>query len=422
MGKTVSFHTLGCKLNYSESSALARQFAANGYTVVSQNKPADIYVINTCTVTEHSDKKSRNIIRKLHRKSPGAIIAVIGCYAQLKGDEIAKIEGVDVILGAQKKGLLLQEVQKIESERNFGNAKMILDVEDIEKVSSVYSAFSSGERTRSFLKVQDGCDYKCSYCTIPKARGKSRNLSIAELVEQAHQIASLGIKEIVLTGVNIGDFGRTTGESFLELLKQLNEVEGIERYRISSIEPNLLTREIVEWIASGTKFLPHFHIPLQSGCDEILRRMRRRYNTAMFAEKIELVREYMGNPFFGIDVITGFPGETEELFMETYNFLERVRPAFIHIFPYSRRKDTPAAEMPDQVDEQIKQERVHRLEALCDKLHKEYYESFKGATEEVLFESTQKNGKMFGYTRNYILVERPYDKEFIGKISTVVLD
>ena len=422
MGKTVSFHTLGCKLNYSESSALARQFAANGYTVVSQNKPADIYVINTCTVTEHSDKKSRNIIRKLHRKSPGAIIAVIGCYAQLKGDEIAKIEGVDVILGAQKKGLLLQEVQKIESERNFGNAKMILDVEDIEKVSSVYSAFSSGERTRSFLKVQDGCDYKCSYCTIPKARGKSRNLSIAELVEQAHQIASLGIKEIVLTGVNIGDFGRTTGESFLELLKQLNEVEGIERYRISSIEPNLLTREIVEWIASGTKFLPHFHIPLQSGCDEILLRMRRRYNTAMFAEKIELVREYMGNPFFGIDVITGFPGETEELFMETYNFLERVRPAFIHIFPYSRRKDTPAAEMPDQVDEQIKQERVHRLEVLCDKLHKEYYESFKGATEEVLFESTQKNGKMFGYTRNYILVERPYDKELIGKISTVVLD
>jgi threonylcarbamoyladenosine tRNA methylthiotransferase MtaB len=422
MGKTVSFHTLGCKLNYSESSALARQFAANGYTVVSQNKPADIYAINTCTVTEHSDKKSRNIIRKLHRKSPGAIIAVIGCYAQLKGDEIAKIEGVDVILGAQKKGLLLQEVQKIESERNFGNAKMILDVEDIEKVSSVYSAFSSGERTRSFLKVQDGCDYKCSYCTIPKARGKSRNLSIAELVEQAHQIASLGIKEIVLTGVNIGDFGRTTGESFLELLKQLNEVEGIERYRISSIEPNLLTREIVEWIASGTKFLPHFHIPLQSGCDEILRRMRRRYNTAMFAEKIELVREYMGNPFFGIDVITGFPGETEELFMETYNFLERVRPAFIHIFPYSRRKDTPAAEMPDQVDEQIKQERVHRLEALCDKLHKEYYESFKGVTEEVLFESTQKNGKMFGYTRNYILVERPYDKELIGKISTVVLD
>lgn len=422
MGKTVSFHTLGCKLNYSESSALARQFAANGYTVVSQNKPADIYVINTCTVTEHSDKKSRNIIRKLHRKSPGAIIAVIGCYAQLKGDEIAKIEGVDVILGAQKKGLLLQEVQKIDSERNFGNAKMILDVEDIEKVSSVYSAFSSGERTRSFLKVQDGCDYKCSYCTIPKARGKSRNLSIAELVEQAHQIASLGIKEIVLTGVNIGDFGRTTGESFLELLKQLNEVEGIERYRISSIEPNLLTLEIVEWIASGTKFLPHFHIPLQSGCDEILRRMRRRYNTAMFAEKIELVREYMGNPFFGIDVITGFPGETEELFMETYNFLERVRPAFIHIFPYSRRKDTPAAEMPDQVDEQIKQERVHRLEALCDKLHKEYYESFKGATEEVLFESTQKNGKMFGYTRNYILVERPYDKELIGKISTVLLD
>lgn len=422
MGKTVSFHTLGCKLNYSESSALARQFAANGYIVVSQNKPADIYVINTCTVTEHSDKKSRNIIRKLHRKSPGAIIAVIGCYAQLKGEEIARIEGVDVILGAQKKGLLLQEVQKIESERNFGNAKMILDVEDIEKVSSVYSAFSSGERTRSFLKVQDGCDYKCSYCTIPKARGKSRNLSIAELVEQAHQIASLGIKEIVLTGVNIGDFGRTTGESFLELLKQLNEVEGIERYRISSIEPNLLTREIVEWIASGTKFLPHFHIPLQSGCDEILRRMRRRYNTAMFAQKIELVREYMGNPFFGIDVITGFPGETEELFMETYNFLERVRPAFIHIFPYSRRKDTPAAEMPDQVDEQIKQERVHRLEALCDKLHKEYYESFKGATEEVLFESTQKNGKMFGYTRNYILVERPYDKELIGKISTVVLD
>lgn len=422
MAKTVSFHTLGCKLNYSESSALARLFAANGYTVVSQNKPADIYVVNTCTVTEHSDKKSRNIIRRLHRKSPDAIIAVIGCYAQLKSDQIAKIEGVDVILGAQKKGLLLEEIQKVERNRSCGNASMILDVGEIEKVDSVYAAFSSGERTRSFLKVQDGCDYKCTYCTIPKARGHSRNLPIAELVEQARQIASLGIKEIVLTGVNIGDYGRTTGESFLDLLKRLNEVEGIERYRISSIEPNLLTQEIVEWIASGTKFLPHFHIPLQSGCDEILRKMRRRYNTSMFREKIELVREYMGNPFFGIDVITGFPGETEELFMETYRFLEEIRPAFIHIFPYSRRADTPAADMECQVDEQIKQQRVHRLEALCDRLHKEYCDSFKGATEEVLFESTIKGGQMFGYTRNYILVQRPYDKELIGKVSLVVLD
>lgn len=422
MGKTISFHTLGCKLNYSESSALARQFAANGYTVVSQNKPADIYVINTCTVTEHSDKKSRNIIRRLHRKTPGAIIAVIGCYAQLKGEEISKIEGVDIVLGAQMKGQLLQKVQEVENSRELGSARMILQVDDIEKVDTVYSAYSSGERTRSFLKVQDGCDYKCTYCTIPAARGRSRNLPIKQIVEEAQQIAALGIKEVVLTGVNIGDFGRSTGEDFLELLKQLEQVDGIERYRISSIEPNLLTSEIVEWIASGTKFLPHFHIPLQSGCDEILRKMRRRYNTTMFRQKIELVRSYMGNPFFGIDVITGFPGETEELFNETYRFLEEIRPAFIHIFPYSRRNGTPAALMDDQVDEQVKQQRVHRLEELCAKLHKEYYDSFKGATEEVLFESTQKGGKMFGYTRNYILVERPYDKDLIGKISVVVLD
>ena len=416
--RTVAFVTLGCKLNFSETSTIAQQFIEAGFERVAQNKPADIYVINTCSVTEHADKKCRNFIRKLHKQNPDAIIAVTGCYAQLKPQEILEIEGVDLVVGADRKGDVFQLVNEYSANRG-GALSYSCAIED---VKSIFPAFSQGERTRSFLKVQDGCDYRCSYCTIPLARGKSRNLSIATLVAEAEKIAAKGIVEVVLTGVNTGDFGRTTGEKFIDLLKALDKVEGIERYRISSIEPNLLNEEIIRWISSGTKFQPHFHIPLQSGCDKVLAKMRRRYNTTMFYDKISMIREIMGDVFFGIDVIVGFPGETDEDFAETYNFLkDKVKPAFIHVFPYSRRSNTDAAVMPAQVQESIKTMRVDQLTHLCNELHQEYCNRYTGTAQQVLFESTQKGGMMYGYTGNYIKVERPYNKSLIGKLSEVIL-
>ena len=417
----VAVHTLGCKLNYAESSTIAREFARRGYEVVPSTSEADIYVVNTCSVTEHSDKKDRNLIRRLHRRSPGALIAVVGCYAQLRGEEIAALEGVDIVLGARSKGLVVDEVERLLAAGGRGKAPQKVEICDIDSVDNIFPAYSTGERTRAFLKIQDGCDYKCSYCTVPYARGDSRSLPTALLLEQAREIAASGIVEIVLTGVNTGDYGRKTGESFLSLLQGLNAVEGIDRYRISSIEPNLLTPEIVEWIASGTKFLPHFHIPLQSGCDRILSRMGRRYRTEDFRRKIELIRSHIDHVFFGIDVIVGFPGETEEDFRATYDFLEEIRPAFIHVFPYSRRRGTPAAGMPDQVPEHVKTSRVEILEEMCGRLHAEFCRENSGRTEEVLFESKSKDGKMAGYTRNYIKVEMPYDKALIGKVVKVTL-
>lgn len=413
INKTVAFVTLGCKLNFSETSTIAHQFLDAGYQRVPQSKSADIYVINTCSVTEHADKKCRQAIRKLHKQNPDAIIAVTGCYAQLKPAEIMAIEGVDLVVGADRKGDVFQLVSEIPAKQGTARSYSCA----INEVETIFPAYSHGERTRSFLKVQDGCNYHCSYCTIPLARGKSRNLPIATLVKQAQAIAASGIKEIVLTGVNTGDFGRTTGEDFLDLLKALNAVEGIERYRISSIEPNLLREDIIEWIASGTKFQNHFHIPLQCGSDAVLKVMRRRYTTAMFAEKIAMVRRIMGDVFFGIDVIVGFPGETDEEFLKCYNFLkDTIKPAFIHVFPYSRRANTPAAQMPDQVHEATKSARVEALTSLSDKLHEEYVARHKNTTQWVLFESTQKGGMMYGYTGNYIRVERPYDRDKIGKI------
>lgn len=415
MSRKISFTTLGCKLNYAETSTYERKFISEGLEVVPWTKPADICLVNTCSVTEHSDKKCRNIIRKLHRLNPDAAIVVTGCYAQLKRQEIEEIEGVRFVFGANEKAEVVPAVMAYvngESDRR-------------RKEGDFFLAYSSGERTRSFLKVQDGCDFKCAYCTVPYARGESRNISIADAVRQAGEIASDGIKEIVLTGVNTGDFGKTTGENFFDLIKALDKVDGIERYRISSIEPNLLTEEMVDWIASGTKFLPHFHIPLQSGSDTILKEMGRRYDTAAFEHKISYIREKMERPaapkvFFGIDVITGFPGETEELFMETYNFLkDRIRPAFIHIFPYSRRAGTPAAARKDQVQDSVKTSRVERLEALCSQLHTEFIMANKGLKEKVLFESSDKNGRMFGYTGNYIRIDRPFDADAVGKIIDI---
>lgn len=416
----VAVHTLGCKLNYSESSTIAREFSRRGYEVVPHTEEADIYIVNTCSVTEHSDKKDRNLIRRLHRRSPNALIAVIGCYAQLKGENIAKIEGVDIVLGARSKGMVVDEVERLLKEGR--GAEPVVDIVDIDCVKNIFPAFSTGERTRSFLKIQDGCDYKCSYCTVPYARGSSRSLPSALILDQAREIASSGIVEIVLTGVNTGDYGRKSGESFLSLLQGLNAVEGIERYRISSIEPNLLTPEIVEWIASGTKFLPHFHIPLQSGCDRILQKMGRRYRTEDFRRKIELIRSRMEHVFFGIDVIVGFPGETDEDFRTTCAFLKEIHPAFIHVFPYSRRNGTPAAAMPDQIEECVKAERVEVLERMCAEFYSDFCVENAGREEEVLFESKSKDGMMSGYTRNYIKVERPYDSKAIGRVVRVVLD
>lgn len=485
MNKTASYITLGCKLNYAETSTYERGFINAGYESVPWNKGADLFVINTCSVTEHADKKSRNIIRKLHKVSPDATIVVTGCYAQLKKAEVEALEGVSLVFGANEKSSLvtttldyiaqrtaessaetgeLGDSAKLYRENVLGGTKpsnsgisyqenVLGGTKSTDAASTAtpkatnsdnptpqeetFAAYSSGEeRTRSFLKVQDGCDNFCAYCTVPYARGRSRSISIDKAVSEAKKIAASGVKEIVLTGVNTGDFGRKTGESFLDLLKALNDVQGIERYRISSIEPNLLTDDIVDWIASGTKFLPHFHIPLQSGSDTILKDVGRKYTTEFFANKIAYIREKM-NPkpgelnadgskkpdvFFGIDVIAGLPGETDELFLETYNFLrDRVKPAFIHIFPYSRRAGTRSAARKDQVQDCVKTKRVAMLEELCKTLNEDFIASQKGVREQVLFEEDNNDGVMSGYSGNYIKVDRPWDPNLAGKIVEVTL-
>lgn len=407
----VALLTLGCKLNYAETSTYERAFIEAGAQVVGSTEKADIYLINTCSVTSTSDSKSRNLIRKVHRINPEARIVVTGCSAELRREQISGIEGVWKVFGANEKSRIVSET---------------LGLECGGSLSEVFGAFSTGERTRSFLKVQDGCDNFCKYCTVPYARGRSRNISIAECVQNARFISSKGVKEIVLTGVNTGDFGRTTGESFLELLQALNEVEGIERYRISSIEPNLLSDEIIDWIASGTKFQKHFHIPLQSGSDEILKKMGRRYDTALFSRKIDYIRSRLETPsgprvFFGIDVMVGLPGESRELFEQSKAFIESIRPAYIHVFPYSRRPGTPAASMDGQVDEAEKKRRVAELEELCARLHNGFVEENRGVREKVLFESSRKGAMMEGYTGNYIRVSRPYDKALVNTLVDIIL-
>lgn len=414
--RRVSFHTLGCKLNFSETSTLAREFEQGGFIRVSPSSDADICVINSCSVTEHADKKCRNLIRKLHRRNPEAIIAVTGCYAQLKPQEIARIEGVDLVLGNNYKGDLYSRVAELAGK---GHARVYSC--DTDSLTRFFAAFSTGDRTRAFLKVQDGCDYCCSYCTIHYARGSSRNMPIADLQEEARKIAAKGQKEIVITGVNTGDFGRTTGEKFIDLLHALNEVEGIERYRISSIEPNLLTDQIIEFCASSPKFQHHFHIPLQSGTDKILGLMRRRYTTARFADRIASVRRLMPDAFIGIDVIVGFPGETDEDFEATYRFLEDLHPAFLHIFPFSERPGTPAVDFPGKVQDSVKTARVARLEELCSRLHADFCRAGIGQEQEVLFESTRRAGMMFGFTGNYRRVKVPYDREKVNTICRVRL-
>ena len=451
----IAFTTLGCKLNYAETSTYERGFLAAGWEVVPWTQQADVYLINTCAVTETAEKKSRNLIRRAHKTAPDARIVVTGCYAELRREQLLAIDGVWRVFGANEKGQVVAATAAGDTPpgdsarfaRSGPSRNPALPQRErsvigplplyssgggqapggVSPSTDTFGAYSSGERTRSFLKVQDGCDNFCAYCTVPYARGRSRNIPVYEAVKQAREIAAKGIKEIVLTGVNTGDFGRSTGESFLDLLKALNEVEGIDRYRISSIEPNLITPEIVDWIASGTKFQRHFHIPLQSGSDTLLRRVGRRYDTALFASRIDYIRQAMERPgeprvFFGIDVIVGLPGETEELFQETYAFLkERIRPAFIHVFPYSRRPGTRAAEWKDQVQDSVKTERVARLEALCEELHSSFVAANKGLRETVLWESSVKNGLMGGYTGNYIRIEQPANPEKFNMLEEIVL-
>jgi len=419
--KTVAFHTLGCKLNFSETSTIARDFTENGFEKVSFGKHADVYVINTCSVTDLADKKCRQAVRKAVNLNPEAFIAVVGCYAQLKPEEIANIHGVDMVLGINEKFKLFERLKSHQNGEIHKYEKPEIHSCTAEEAERFDPAFSSGDRTRSFLKVQDGCNYACTYCTIPLARGKSRNATVADTLKQAQKIASEGFKEIILTGVNIGDFGRTTGETFFDLVKTLDTVEGIERIRISSIEPNLLTDEIIAFTAKSNKFLPHFHVPLQSGSNEILRRMKRRYNAQMYQARIDSIKKTHPDAFIGVDTIIGFPGETDELFNETYTFLANADVSFIHVFTYSDRPNTPTFDMTDKVSPSAKQYRSEKLHELAERKLRNFYTQNLGQTRPVLFETQRKGGKIFGFTDNYIKVEVPYRADLPNRIVAVKL-
>ena len=403
--KKAVYYTLGCKLNFAETSSIGKSLKEAGIRTARRGEKADIIVVNTCSVTEVADKKCRQAIHKLVKAHPGAYVIVTGCYAQLKPDTVADIEGVDLVLGAEQKGDLMDYLVTLE--KSAHGAAITSATKDIRKFSP---SCSRGDRTRYFLKVQDGCDYFCSYCTIPFARGRSRNGKIADLVEQAREVAAEGGKEIVLTGVNIGDFGKTTGETFLDLIKELDKVEGIERYRISSIEPNLLTDEIIEFVSTSRRFMPHFHIPLQSGCDEVLKLMRRRYDTALFASKIHKIKQLMPHAFIGVDVIVGTRGETPEYFESAYNFIESLDVTQLHVFSYSERPGTQALKIDYIVSPEDKHKRSQRLLELSDKKLKDFYSHHIGKEALVLSEHSKPGAPMHGFTENYIRVELNADK------------
>ena len=421
-GKTAAYFTLGCKLNFSETSTFGQMLQQLGVRTAGKGEKADLCLINTCSVTEVADHKCRQAIHRMVRNHPDAFVVVTGCYAQLEPYKIGKIEGVDLVLGANEKANLIQFLSDAWSS---GQKETIVHaVEKTRDIKTFAPSCSRGHRTRYFLKVQDGCDYFCTYCTIPFARGFSRNPSIASLVEQARQAASEGGKEIVLTGVNIGDFGHTTGESFLDLVKALDEVEGISRFRISSLEPNLLTDELIEFCATSQRFMPHFHIPLQSGSDEVLRMMHRRYDKALFAHKIQLIKERMSDAFIGVDVMVGTRGETPEYFEECYEFLRSLDVTQLHVFPYSERPGTAALRIPYVVSDQDKKLRSHRLLQLSDEKTQAFYARHIGQTAEVLFEKAPRGRAMHGFTRNYIRVELPPQEareEYDNQLMTVLL-
>ncbi|MCF2604555.1 tRNA (N(6)-L-threonylcarbamoyladenosine(37)-C(2))-methylthiotransferase MtaB [Parabacteroides distasonis] len=415
--KKAAYYTLGCKLNFAETSTLGKMLAEQGVRKVRPGERADICLINTCSVTELADKKCRQAIRRIGKEHPGAFIVVTGCYAQLKPEEVAHIEGVDLVVGAEHKLDLLSYIDSFEK-RPEGGAVVASATKDIRTFAPSCSA---DDRTRHFLKVQDGCDYFCSYCTIPFARGRSRNGSIASLVAQAEEVARQGGKEIVLTGVNIGDFGKTTGECFIDLIRALDEVEGISRYRISSIEPNLLTDEAIDFVAHSRRFAPHFHIPLQSGSDAVLKLMRRRYDTALFRHKIEKVKAVMPHAFIGVDVIVGTRGETDAYFEEARQFIESLDVTQLHVFSYSERPGTQALKIDYVVDPATKHARSQQLLDLSDRKWRAFYEAHIGQEAKVLFEHTRKGEMMQGFTENYIKVERPYEESWVNETRAVRL-
>ena len=397
--KRIAFHTLGCKLNYSETSTISRDLIHNGFEKVDYQDTADIYVINTCSVTDNADKEARKLIRQAKRSNPSANIAVIGCYAQLNPDEIADIDGVDIVIGAEEKFNLLEHLNEL----SVKEEKMILG-SDIDNVHLFEPSYSIGDRTRSYLKIQDGCDYTCSFCTIPLARGKSRSGTINATIALAKEVALAGAKEIVLTGVNIGDFGAGSDETLLDLLIELDEIEGVQRFRISSIEPNLLNNDIITFCNMSKKFVPHFHIPLQSGSNKILKAMRRRYDRDLYVDRINSIKSLNSDTCIGVDVMVGFPGESDEDFLETYNFLNELDISYLHVFTYSERQNTYAIQINETIPKPVKAERSKTLHALSNKKRRLFYDQFISTKRDVLFENVR-NGKLLGHTDNYIKVE-----------------
>ena len=422
--KTAAFHTLGCKLNFAETSTIARQLTDAGYEKVSFEDKANVYVINTCSVTENADRECKLHVKRAMKANPEGLVVIVGCYAQLKPEEISAIEGVDLVLGAKEKFNILSYLDDLQKSENQG----LIHSCEIGETDFFIGSYSIGDRTRAFLKVQDGCDYKCTYCTIPLARGISRSDTIENVVKNAKEIAERDIKEIVLTGVNIGDYGK--GEfgnkkhehTFLDLISELDQVEGIERIRISSIEPNLLKDESIELVSKSRSFVPHFHIPLQSGSDDLLKKMKRRYLTSLYQNRVSKIREVMPDASIGVDVIVGFPGETEEKFMETYHFLNELPISYLHVFTYSERENTEAAEMEGVVPIPERKKRNKMLRILSEKKKMAFYQTQLGKTLPVLWEHENKNGFMFGFTENYVRVQKPFDENSINQIEVLKLN
>ncbi|MGI9543916.1 MAG: tRNA (N(6)-L-threonylcarbamoyladenosine(37)-C(2))-methylthiotransferase MtaB [Cyclobacteriaceae bacterium] len=411
--KKVAFHTLGCKLNFSETSTIARKFEAKGFLKVAFEETPDIFVINTCSVTENADKKCKQVVKQARKVNPDAYVAIIGCFAQLRPKEIAEIHGVDAVLGAAEKFQLVEFLENLDKED-----KAIVFASEIQEAKTFHPAYSIADRTRTFLKVQDGCDYSCTFCTIPLARGKSRSGSITEIIQLAEEIASTEVKEVVLTGVNIGDFGKPD-ETFLGLIKQLDLIDGIDRYRISSIEPNLLKNEIIDFVANSKKFVPHFHVPLQSGSDKLLKLMRRRYLRELYSDRVTAIKSVMPNACIGADVIVGFPGETDSDFKETYQFLNQLDISYLHVFTYSERANTPAVSFDGAIPHKVRSERSRMLHNLSQKKRRKFYEAHMGQLMRVLFESNAKDDQLVGFTENYIRVKTAYNPDLVNQIREV---
>lgn len=422
--KTVAFHTLGCKLNFAETSTIARQLSDAGYQKVGFDESAKVYVINTCSVTENADRECKLHVKRAMKANPDGLVVIVGCYAQLKPEEISAITGVDLVLGAKEKFNILSYLEDLQKAESLAEVHSC----EIEEADFFIGSYSIGDRTRAFLKVQDGCDYKCTYCTIPLARGISRSDTVENVIQNAQEIAAKDIKEIVLTGVNIGDYGK--GEfgnkkhehTFLDLVKELNRVQGIERIRISSIEPNLLKDETIDLVAQSQSFVPHFHIPLQSGSDDLLKKMKRRYLTQLYRDRVNKIRDVMPHAAIGVDVIVGFPGETEEKFLETYNFLNELPISYLHVFTYSERENTEATAMSGIVPVAERKKRNKMLRILSEKKKMAFYGTQLGKTLPVLWEHEEKDGKMFGFTENYVRVQKPYDTTSVNQIETVKLE